>query len=1222
MVRPDRPDRHRRRRLAVGVIASLCSALVAAPQASAATDPVPGVNLRVLVVTAGDPATVALEAAMDRDGVPYTEVDLRATGRPTINAAFLEDAAAKRGKFQAVVLPNQTASVSPLGLSTAELTALAGYEKAYAVRQIDGYVFPTDVANAVSPTGTGSSSAASGVLDGTTATVTPAGLADSFSYLKGALPIEDVDPAVSETSGYLATASTKLPAGESFTPLVSATLGSTTGSILGVYAHDGREELVVSAGFNSSMQWYNMLAPGIVSWATRGIELGYHRNYFAVHVDDIFLPDSRWSVTGHCTPGDGCTDPTVTTPDIRMTDADVARLVTWQNTIGLKLSMVFNGGGSEAAETASATGTDALTEAFLANKAEFPWVSHTFTHPFLGCIQIAPTTVGASWHCKTSAAPAETAFDPSVPQTLGADGVYYASGAFVRQQLQDNIDFATRNALPGFDRTVLVSGEHSGLATLPQQVSDNPFFVTALSGIGVRWTASDASRETGTRALSAVTSTVPRHPMNIFYNAGTFQDEVSEYNWIYAPAPAGNCTNSAVTTCMAAPLADGDNAAAKTSFTSYILPIEVRNAMRYVLTNDPRPFYAHQSNLAEDGILYPVLDGITGAYSATYDTTKARLVQTDMTAEGQELTRMNAWTSAVKAPGYVDGYVDATGVHLPATTAQVPLTVPTGSTGAGLEAYAGSLSGWVAGGGTVVPPTTAGGYMLPTAPSGVAATAIANNGTATVSWTPGVTRVAPVTTWTVTAYVGTTATVAATATSTAATPASLVMPLPFGSYTFDVRATNAVGTGPASARTTTPVTVTGPPTVPTAVSATAGDATATVTWTASTADPKHPVTNYEVQAIGGATPLPVVTTADGATTTATVTGLANGTSYTFTVVAVNDLGKSAASAPSNAVTPAAPPAPPAPGGGGGGGGGVPAPPAPVAPGAPALGTVTAGNGEIDLVWTAPAQDGGSPVTGYVVTVYAGTGSTVVTTATATGTSAAVTGLVNGTGYTVEVAAVNAAGTGAASARSALVTPSTVPAKVAGVTVKRGAASLAVRWAAAADGGSAITRYVVTAYVGKAGKAAATVTVPAKLLATTVKGLRNGTGYTVDVRAVNATGTGLASARSAVVTPATVPGRASVTGTKAGKAGGRSTALLTWKAPSTDGGSKVTAYRITAVKYSARGRVLARIVVTIRSGKARAAELRLAAGVYRFTVQAVNALGAGAASGPSRPTAAR
>ena len=86
----------------------------------------------------------------------------------------------------------------------------------------------------------------------------------------------------------------------------------------------------MTAAFNSSMQWFDVLAPGIVSWATRGVNLGYHRNYFGVQVDDVFLPDSRWSATGHCTPGDSCVDPTVTTTDIRMVPTDVTRLVNWQ----------------------------------------------------------------------------------------------------------------------------------------------------------------------------------------------------------------------------------------------------------------------------------------------------------------------------------------------------------------------------------------------------------------------------------------------------------------------------------------------------------------------------------------------------------------------------------------------------------------------------------------------------------------------------------------------------------------------------------------------------------------------------------------------------------------------------------------------------------------------------------------------------------------------------
>ena len=102
--------------------------------------------------------------------------------------------------------------------------------------------------------------------------------------------------------------------------------------------------------------------------------------------------------------------------------------------------------------------------------------------------------------------------------------------------------------------------------------------------------------------------------MNIFFNAATYLEEVDEYNWIYTSAAAGgsgDCTTNPLSTCIT-PLAAGSNAQAETSFNSYIKPIEVRNALRFVLTNDPRPFYVHQSNLAEDGILYPVLDGIVG----------------------------------------------------------------------------------------------------------------------------------------------------------------------------------------------------------------------------------------------------------------------------------------------------------------------------------------------------------------------------------------------------------------------------------------------------------------------------------------------------------------------------------------------------------------------------------------------------------------------------------
>jgi len=93
-----------------------------------------------------------------------------------------------------------------------------------------------------------------------------------------------------------------------------------------------------------------------------------------------------------------------------------------------------------------------------------------------------------------------------------------------------------------------------------------------------------------------------------------------------------------------------------------------------------------------------------------------------------------------------------------------------------------------------------------------------------------------------------------------------------------------------------------PPTTPSAPTATPGNGQATVTWS-KPADGGSTITGYTVTSSpGGQT----CSTNDADTLSCVVTGLTNGTAYTFTVTATNGVGTSTSSSASNSVTPAEP----------------------------------------------------------------------------------------------------------------------------------------------------------------------------------------------------------------------------------------------------------------------------------------------------------------------------
>ena len=129
----------------------------------------------------------------------------------------------------------------------------------------------------------------------------------------------------------------------------------------------------------------------------------------------------------------------------------------------------------------------------------------------------------------------------------------------------------------------------------------------------------------------------------------------------------------------------------------------------------------------------------------------------------------------------------------------------------------------------------------------------------------------------------------------------------------------------------------------------------------------------------------------------TVTGLTDGSPYTFTVTATNGVGTGPASVAFDSGDPDA---------------------AATVPGAPTGVNATPGDGQATVSWTAPTSNGGSAITGYTVTSSPGG----FTATTAGATSAAVIGLTDGTSYTFTVTATNTVGTGPASAPSTSVTP--------------------------------------------------------------------------------------------------------------------------------------------------------------------------------------------------------
>ena len=306
----------------------------------------------------------------------------------------------------------------------------------------------------------------------------------------------------------------------------------------------------------------------------------------------------------------------------------------------------------------------------------------------------------------------------------------------------------------------------------------------------------------------------------------------------------------------------------------------------------------------------------------------------------------------------------------------------------------------------------------------------------------------------------------------------------------------------------------------------------TISWTAP-ANNGVPITQYEVFQNG---------TSIGTTNSLSMvkTGLNNGTSYSYTVRAYNDVGwgnKSAAASATPRTVPSVPSAP----------------------------TVSPGNGQNVITWSVPANNGAT-ITKYELK----RGSTVLKS-DITGTSYTDTGLSNGTSYSYTVRAYNAAGWGGFSSAGSG-TPRTVPATPT-ISVTAGNKQNVISWSTPANNGASITKYEISR---KTGSGSYTV-LNSNYTSTsyTDPSLTAGTTYTYRVRAYNAAGWGNYSAEKSA-SPYTTPGTPSTPVVSPGN--GQN--VITWSTPANNGatitkyelkrGSTVVKSDITGTSYTDTG----------------------------------------------------
>ena len=294
---------------------------------------------------------------------------------------------------------------------------------------------------------------------------------------------------------------------------------------------------------------------------------------------------------------------------------------------------------------------------------------------------------------------------------------------------------------------------------------------------------------------------------------------------------------------------------------------------------------------------------------------------------------------------------------------------------------------------------------------------------------------------------------------------------------------------------------------------------------------------------------------------------------------------------------------------------------PTAPSQPTGLTATSiSSSQINLSWTAPANNGGSAITGYKIeqsTNAGSTWSTLVANTASSSTTYSNTGLASSTLYSYRVSAINSVGTSPVSNTISATTGTiaTAPLPPTGLTASAVSSSqINLSWTAGNNGGSTITGYKIERSTD-GGSTWSTISANTGSTTTTYSntGLASSTSYTYRVSEINTIGTSspssTATATTSSGTVATIP--QAPTGLAASVVSS-SQINLSWTAPANNGGSAITGYKIE--QSTNAGSTWSTLVANTASSSTMYSNTGLTASTsYAYRVSAINSVGTGPAS---------